>query len=95
MFTVEKLQEMKIADIMEIDRKELADIMQIEIDEKKPIEERIRDYIEQVGNPYIVKVGEYVVQFKYMDCKKSMEQKMKEYIAKLASIHWKVVIYRK
>ncbi len=75
MFTVEKLQEMKIADIMEIDRKELVDIMQIEINEKKPIEERIRDYIEQVGNPYIVKVGEYVVQFKYMDCKKSMEQK--------------------
>ena len=51
MFTVEKLQEMKIADIMEIDRKELVDIMQIEINEKKPIEERIRDYIEQVGNP--------------------------------------------
>ena len=57
MFTVEKLQEMKIADIMEIDREELVDIMQIQIDEKKPIEERIRDYIEQVGNPYIVKVA--------------------------------------
>ncbi len=87
MFTVEKLQEMKIADIMKIDREELVDIMQIEIDEKKPMEERIKDYIEQVGNPYIVKVGEYVVQFKYMDCKKSMEQKMKEYLVKLASIH--------
>lgn len=87
MFTVEKLHEMKIADIMAIDREELVDIRQIEIDEKKPIEERVRDYIEQVGNPYIVKVGEYVVQFKYMDCKKSMEQKMKEYIVKLASIH--------
>ena len=87
MFTVEKLQEMKIADIMEIDREELVDIMQIQIDEKKPIEERIRDYIEQVGNPYIVKVGEYVVQFKYMDCKKSMEQKMKEYLVNMASIH--------
>ena len=69
MFTVEKLQEMKIADIMKIDREELVDIMQIEIDEKKPMEERIKDYIEQVGNPYIVKVGEYVVQFKYIDCR--------------------------
>ena len=53
MFTVEKLQEMKIADIMEIDREELVDIMQIQIDEKKPIEERIRDYIEPVSYTHL------------------------------------------
>lgn len=87
MFTIEKLQEMKVADIMEVNAEELIDITQIEIDEKKPIEERIRDYMEQAGNPYLVKVGEYIIQFKYMDCKKTMEQKIKEYIVKMTSIH--------
>ena len=44
---------------------ELADIGKIRIDRKKSVEERKRQYLNQVKNPYLVKVGDTMVKIRF------------------------------
>ncbi|MFG6346649.1 MAG: hypothetical protein K1W35_23970 [Lachnospiraceae bacterium] len=44
---------------------ELADIGKIRIDRKKSAEERKRQYLNQVKNPYLVKVGDTMVKIRF------------------------------
>ena len=44
---------------------ELADIGKIRIDRKKSVEERKRQYLNQVKNPYLVKVGDAMVKIRF------------------------------
>lgn len=60
--TVEQLRHMRDMDIMELKREELANIEDIVIDTEKSVESRTRSFIEQAGNPFAVKVGEYILQ---------------------------------
>lgn len=75
-------------DIMQADRDELVDIRDIHIDSGKPVETRIREYMEQVRNPFLVKYGDYVIKLSYADTEKSMEDRMKEFVAKMAQIKY-------
>jgi len=77
---------MKEADIMQADRNQLADISNIEIDKSKSVESRIRTYLEQVGNPFLVKAGEYILKFTYADCDKDLDDRMVEYVSKMSKI---------
>ena len=86
MITVEELQHMKEADIMQADRDQLVDINSIEIDKNRSVESRIRNYLEQVGNPFLVKAGEYILKFTYADCGKDMDDQMVEYVSRMSKI---------
>lgn len=86
MITIEELQRMKEADIMQADRNQLVDINDIEIDKSKSVESRIRTYLEQAGNPFLVKAGEYILKFTYADCDKDMDDRMVEYVSKMSKI---------
>ena len=86
MITIEELQRMKDADIMQADRDQLVDINSIEIDKSKSVESRIRTYLEQAGNPFLVKAGEYILKFSYADCDKDMDDRMVEYVSKMSKI---------
>lgn len=44
---------------------ELADIGKIRIDRKKSVEEKKRQYLNQVKNPYLVKVGDIMVKIRF------------------------------
>lgn len=44
---------------------ELAHIGKIRIDRKKSVEERKRQYLNQVKNPYLVKVGDTMVKIRF------------------------------
>ena len=44
---------------------ELADIGKIRIDRKKSVEEKKRQYLNQVKNPYLVKVGDTMVKIRF------------------------------
>ena len=70
------LQELKRVNIKEVNPDELVDISEIEIDTKQ--------YVEQVHNPYLVRVGEYVVKIGYSDCEETLNDRMKQYISKIA-----------
>ena len=86
--TMEELQKMRDADIMEADRAQLADISDLKIDREEPVENRIRSYLEQTGNPFLVKSGEYILKFSYGEKEKDMNDRMAEYVERIARIHW-------
>ena len=78
------LQELKRVNIKEVNPEELVDIGEIEIDMKQSVQKRVKEYVEQVHNPYLVRVGEYVVKIGYSDCKETLNDRMKQYISKIA-----------
>lgn len=79
---------MRDVDIMQADRDALVDIRDIHIDSGKPVEIKLREYMEQVGNPFLVKYGDYIIKLSYADTEKSMDDRMKEYVAKMAQIKY-------
>lgn len=78
------MQEMQKVDIKKVNPEELVDISEIEIDTKQPVQKRVKGYVEQVHNPYLVRVGEYVVKMGYSDCEETLNDRMKQYISKVA-----------
>ena len=77
------LQELKRVNIKEVNPDELVDISEIEIDTKQSVQKRVKEYVEQVHNPYLVRVGEYVVKIGYSDCEETLNDRMKQYISKI------------
>lgn len=84
----EELHRMEQADIREAVPQDLVDISKIEIDRKKPVPARIEDYVQKVGNPFLVRVGEYVVKIGYSDCEETLDDRMEQYIKKVAEIKY-------
>lgn len=82
----EELQKMEKADIRDAIPEMLADITEIEIDMKKSVSARVEEYVEKVGNPFLVKVGDYVVKIGYSSCSETLNDRMKQYIKKVAEI---------
>ena len=78
------LQELKRVNIKEVNPDELVDISEIEIDTNQTVQKRVKEYVEQVHNPYLVRVGEYVVKIGYSDCEETLNDRMKQYISKIA-----------
>ena len=78
------LQKLKRVNIKEVNPDELVDISEIEIDTKQSVQKRVKEYVEQVHNPYLVRVGEYVVKIGYSDCEETLNDRMKQYISKIA-----------
>lgn len=79
-----RLWEMQQVDIKKANPDELVDISEIEIDTKQSVQKRVKGYVEQVHNPYLVRVGEYVVKIGYSDCEETLNDRMKQYISKIA-----------
>lgn len=83
-----RLQEMEHVDIRDASLDTLVDISEIEIDMKKPVPNRVEEYVQKVGNPFLVRVGEYVVKIGYTDCEETLNDRMKQYIGKIAEIKY-------
>ena len=82
----EILRKMSQADIRTVKPEELVDITGIEIDRKQPAAKRIKSYVEQVHNPYLVRVGDYTVKTEYSDCEETLNDRMMQYISKMAEL---------
>lgn len=52
---------------------ELTDINSLRIDGDKSVEERRKQYLRQVGNPYMVRVGNTMVKISFSDSGTSFE----------------------
>ena len=48
-----------------IDADSLVDISKVEIDTDKPVAERIKSFLAQIGNPYMFKVDDIVVRVSF------------------------------
>ena len=84
----EELCKMEQADIKEAIPDHLADISKIKIDMKKSVSARVEEYVQKVGNPFLVRVGDYVVKIGYSDCEETLNDRMKQYIRKIAEIKY-------
>ncbi len=61
-------------DFSDVKLEELTDIGKIRIDRKKSVEEKKRQYLKQVGNPYLVRVGDTMVKIRFANSGVSFEE---------------------
>lgn len=84
----EQLLQMEKTDIKDATPDNLVDITEIEINMKQAVSTRVENYVKQVGNPFLVRVGEYVVKIGYSDVQETLNDRMHEYIRKVAEIKY-------
>lgn len=72
---------MKNVDILAVQRESLVDIKDVHIDEEKPVEERIRQLIQTIQNPYCFLVNGIIVKVEYEDTEVSLEQRFERLVA--------------
>ena len=84
----EELYRMERTDIRKAVLDNLTDISKIEVDMKKSVSARVEEYVQKVGNPFLVRVGDYVVKIGYSDCEETLNDRMKQYIRKIAEIKY-------
>lgn len=67
-------------DVKTVDRATLRDISAVKIDTALPRRERIKSYVEQIGNPYCYLDGDMVVSISYADTPVSLQDRLKSYV---------------
>lgn len=60
-----KLEECRSADLMTCDPDELRDLCDVHIDTSRPVQERITNFLQQVGNPYLFRVDGLIIKAVY------------------------------
>ena len=78
--TQEELESMKNVDIRTVNPATLRDIRDVKINTDLPKEQRIQDYIRQIGNPYCYRHGKYVVKISFADTDVTLEERLQAYI---------------
>ena len=61
-------------DFADVELGSLTDISGIRIDKEQPLEKRRQQYLRQVGNPYLVRVGGMKVKVRFTEGGGSMEE---------------------
>ena len=79
-FTRDQIEAMENVDIRTVDPETLRDIRDVKINANLPKQERILDFIHQIGNPYCYRHGKYIVKVGFTDTDVTLEQRMLAYI---------------
>lgn len=72
-----------VLDVKSVDRSTLRDIRGVKIDTTLPRQERVKSYVEQIGNPYCYLDGDIVVSIGYADTSVSLQDRLKSYVCSL------------
>ncbi|MGC6173091.1 DUF6870 family protein [Lacrimispora sp. 38-1] len=67
---------LKQVDVRTVNPDTLVDINDIKVNVKLPKEERILDFIRQIGNPYCYRCGKVVVKISFNDTDATLEDRM-------------------
>lgn len=86
-FTPDELRKMAAVDVRTVDITTLTDLRDVTIDTKAPVEKKLASFAKQMGNPYVSRIGDYVVKVCYQEEGSTIDEKMEEYIRRLAEIH--------
>lgn len=65
---------MKNIPIERVNKDDLVDIQSVSVDKNLSKEERIAEFIRQIGNPYCFKCGKFIVKARYADNGPSLEE---------------------
>lgn len=79
-YTKEEIEAMKNVDVRTVNINTLRDIRDVKVNTDLPKEERILDFIRQIGNPYCYRHGKYVVKISFTDTDVTLEQRMLSYL---------------
>lgn len=72
--------DMQNIDIRTVNPATLRDIEDVTIDTNQPKAERLKSYIEQIGNPYCYRHGKYVVKVSFANTGKTLEDCLLSYL---------------
>ncbi len=61
----------------------LVDIRDVKIDRSKPVEERMKSYVEQIKNPYLFKVGNTIVRVSYANTQATINDNFVDLLASM------------
>ena len=61
----------------------LVDIRDVRVDASAPVKERMRSYVEQIGNPYLFRMRDVVVRVSYADTQATIDDSFANLIASL------------
>ena len=76
------LDQMKSVDIRTVDPNDLVDISDVQICADEPKEERIKDFVRQIKNPYCYKVGKIIVKVSFSNCGATLEDRLESLMMK-------------
>ena len=79
-YSMEQIEAMQNVDIRTVDPTGLRDIREVKVNTDLPKQERILDFIRQIGNPYCYRHGKYVVKVSFTDTDVTLEDRMLSYI---------------
>ena len=71
--TIAMLESMKNVQLESVNADSLSDIKDVSVDMKLTKEERIADFVRQIGNPYCFKCGKFIVKAKFSENGISLE----------------------
>ena len=77
------LEEMRLVDVRTVDRDSLVDVTRVHIDEGLPKEERLKEFVRQVKNPYCFRVGNIIVKGSYAGNGVSLNERFEELLMSL------------
>lgn len=76
----ERLKALKNCSLTQCNKDDLIDLESIEIDSTKPIEERMLEFLYQIKNPYLFKVGDIAVKVVYSNTDVTLQQQMESLV---------------
>ena len=77
------ISDMKDVDVRSVDRSILVQRSSIKVDPKKDKAERVKEYIEQIHNPYCYLEGKTVVKISFANTSRTIEDCMRGYLSGL------------
>jgi hypothetical protein len=77
------LSDMKNIDVRTVDPSTLVDINTVKVNTDLPVEERKKDFIRQIKNPYCFRCGKVVVKMSFADTTATLEDRLENYFRSL------------
>ena len=69
---------LKSVDIRSVDKSSLVDLNSVHIDESKPVQERVLSFLQQIQNPYCLRIGDVAVKVNYKSDGPSFQQNFED-----------------
>lgn len=80
------IQKMREVDVTKVDPQTLVDIRNVKTDSRLTPKKRKEQYLQQIGNPYCYKYGEYIIKIGFENRGITLEERMKELILKMGGV---------
>ena len=80
MLSPRQLASMRSVDIQTCASPDLVDISRLHVDHDLPVDERIEQFVSDVGNPYLFRIHDTVVKVQYADRSVSLQERLSRLI---------------